>query len=153
MKVGLRARSLAEIPSGPVAGRGAVIQFARADCRLKCRGGDKLVVFQSLVPTAKVLNGCVDVVFVYGEDKIYTTIEDLCRWEQALENNQLVTAATFQTAISPGKLNDGSPTRYGFGWNLGERAGSKAHFHAGSWLGYRTAIMRIPEPRLTIVVL
>jgi N-acyl-D-amino-acid deacylase len=91
--------------------------------------------------------------FVYGEDNIYTTIEDLYRWDQALENNKLVTAATFQTAVSTGKLNDGSPTRYGFGWNLGERAGSTAHFHGGSWLGYRTAIMRIPELRLTIVVL
>ena len=91
--------------------------------------------------------------FVYGEDNIYTTIEDLYLWDQALENNKLVTAATFQTAISPGKLNDGSPTRYGFGWNLGERAGSKAHFHSGSWLGYRTGIMRIPGRRLTIAVL
>ena len=55
--------------------------------------------------------------------------------------------------MNPGKLNDGSLTHYGFGWNLGERSGSKAHFYGGAWLGYRTAIMRIPEQRLTIVVL
>jgi len=91
--------------------------------------------------------------FVYGEDNIYTTIEDLYLWDQALENNKLVTSATFQAALNPGKLNDGSSTHYGFGWNLGERSGSKAYFHGGSWLGYRTAIMRIPEKRLTIAVL
>jgi CubicO group peptidase (beta-lactamase class C family) len=77
--------------------------------------------------------------FVYGEDNIYTTIEDLYRWDQALESNKLVTAATFQTALSTGRLNDGSSTHYGFGWNLGERAGCTAHFHGGAWLGYRTA--------------
>jgi CubicO group peptidase (beta-lactamase class C family) len=91
--------------------------------------------------------------FVYGEDNIYTTIEDLHRWDQALETNKLVRAATFQTAVTAGKLNDGSPTHYGFGWNLGERAGSTAQFHGGAWLGYRTAIMRIPKRRLTIIVL
>jgi CubicO group peptidase (beta-lactamase class C family) len=90
---------------------------------------------------------------VYGEDNIYTTLEDLYRWDQALENNKLVTAATFQAAITPGKLNDGSATSYGFGWNIGERAGAAAQFHGGAWLGYRTAIMRIPARRLTIIVL
>ena len=90
---------------------------------------------------------------VYGEDNIYTTMEDLYRWDQALETNKLVTAATFQEAIRPGKLNDGSATDYGFGWRLGERAGHKAYFHSGSWLGYRNGILRIPERRLTVVVL
>jgi CubicO group peptidase (beta-lactamase class C family) len=90
---------------------------------------------------------------VYGEDKIYTTIEDLYRWDQALEQHKLVSAATFEEAIKPGKLNDGSATSYGFGWNIGERLGSKAEFHSGAWLGFRTALMRIPERRFTVVVL
>ena len=67
MKLGCTARSLAEIPAEPVMGRRTVIQFSSADCRLKCRGGDELVVFQSLVPTVKVLNGRVDVVFAVDE--------------------------------------------------------------------------------------
>ena len=91
--------------------------------------------------------------FVYGEDNIYTTIEDLYRWDQALEQHKLVPAATFEEAIKPGRLNDGSATAYGFGWNLGERGGSKAHSHGGSWLGFRTAILRIPGQRLTVAVL
>lgn len=91
--------------------------------------------------------------FVYGEDNIYTTVEDLFRWDQALEHNKLVKAATFQEALTPGKLNNGSATSYGFGWNLGERLGSRANFHSGSWLGFRTGIMRVPEKRLTVVVL
>lgn len=90
---------------------------------------------------------------VYGEDNIYTTVEDLYLWDQALDTEKLVKAATFQQALTPGKLNDGTATSYGFGWALERVHGLEAHAHGGAWLGFRTYILRFPSQRFTVAVL
>ena len=90
---------------------------------------------------------------IYGEDNIFTTVEDMYKWDQALYTEQLVKAATFKEGITPGRLNDGRPTEYGFGWWLGKVLGLDAMFHDGSWVGFRTHILRFPSEHFTVVVL
>jgi CubicO group peptidase (beta-lactamase class C family) len=90
---------------------------------------------------------------VYGEDNIYTTVEDLYHWDQALYTEKLVRAATLKEAFTPGKLNNGTATRYGFGWFVDEVLGLEALVHGGSWLGFRTYVLRFPDQRFTVVVL
>ena len=53
---------------------------------------------------------------VVGDGNVYSTAEDLYLWDQALYTEKLVKKATFQEAITPGKLNNGEATKYGFGW-------------------------------------
>jgi len=86
---------------------------------------------------------------IYGEDNIYTTIEDMYRWDQALYTEKLVKTVTLEQAFTSGKLNNGEATGYGFGWfvNPGWL------MHSGSWLGYRSCILRIPLKHFTVVVL
>jgi CubicO group peptidase (beta-lactamase class C family) len=96
---------------------------------------------------------------IYGEDNIYTTVEDMARWDRALYSNKLVRAATLREAVTPGRLNsgkmtqygsvDGRLTYYGFGWLIDA---DKA-YHPGGWLGYRTAILRFSKQRLSVVIL
>lgn len=90
---------------------------------------------------------------VYGGDNIYSTIEDMYQWDQALYTENLVRAATLREAFTPGRLNDGTATRYGFGWGLQEALGREALAHGGSWLGFRTYILRFPDQRFTVIVL
>lgn len=90
---------------------------------------------------------------VYGGDNIYSTIEDMYLWDQALSTEKLVRAATLREAFTPGRLNDGTATRYGFGWGLQQALGREALAHSGSWLGFRTYILRFPDQRFTVVVL
>lgn len=90
---------------------------------------------------------------VYGQDNIYSTIEDLYAWDQALATEKLVRAATLEEAFTPGKLNDGTATRYGFGWFVEEVLGREALVHGGSWLGFRTYFLRFPKQRFTVIVL
>jgi CubicO group peptidase (beta-lactamase class C family) len=86
---------------------------------------------------------------IYGEDGIYTTLEDMGRWIKAIDEKKLVTLMTWQRAFTSGRLNNGRFTGYGFGWFLqGEYA-----WHNGEWLGFRTYIAHHPKARLNVVVL
>jgi CubicO group peptidase (beta-lactamase class C family) len=86
---------------------------------------------------------------VYGEDGIYTTIDDMVRWDQALYTAALVKQSTLDEAFRPGKLNDGTPIDSGYGWFIGEEFVD----HDGAWLGFRTYIRRYRSRRLTVLVL
>ncbi len=55
---------------------------------------------------------------VWGDGNVYSSVEDLLIWEQALLTEKLIKKATLQDAFKPAKLNDGSFSWYGFGWGL-----------------------------------
>ena len=48
---------------------------------------------------------------------------------------------------------DGSPAEYGFGWFLNPYNGHRRMWHYGETLGFRTAIQRFVDDRLTVIVL
>ncbi len=90
---------------------------------------------------------------IYGEDGIYTTIEDMLQWDRAIEQNRLVKPETFAEALRPGILNNGAPTKCGFAWLLKTFGDLDAYWHDGEWAGFRTYHVRIPARRLAVVVL
>jgi CubicO group peptidase (beta-lactamase class C family) len=93
----------------------------------------------------------------YGEDGVYTTLEDMFLWDQALLSSAdrlpkakcLVSDDTLDLIFRPGTLNNGASTGYAFGWLTGDTYVD----HAGGWLGFQTYIRRYFNGRLTIVVL
>ena len=95
----------------------------------------------------------VDMTLPYAAGALYSTVEDLYKWDQALYTEQLVKTATFEEAINPGRLNDNSFTDYGFGWGLGTVLGRDATYHNGSWAGFRIYILRFRTERFTVVLL
>lgn len=88
-----------------------------------------------------------------GDGNVFSNLQDLARWEAAIAAGKLAKPETWKLAFTPGKSIDGKATKYGFGWNLGERNGKPFQNHGGGWAGTRTAISRFPENQLTIVVL
>src|SRR6267378_1118128 len=114
-----------------------------------------------------------------GDGAIYSNLEDLTKWDDALRNHTLLSENEFQPALTPVKLNDGSeprwplepnddnlhpgkPVSYGFGWFLdpfesvpGASYGRHARmWHAGSTMGFRTVIERFTEgDGLTVIIL
>ena len=90
---------------------------------------------------------------VLGDGGIYSSIDDLFRWDQALYTTQLVRADTLQQAFTSVLLTNGKPTNYGFGWEIGEFQGIKTVRHGGSTIGFRTNILRIPDRKFTVIVL
>jgi hypothetical protein len=90
---------------------------------------------------------------IYGEDNIYSTVEDMYKWDQALYTERLVKTSTLKEAFNPGRLNDGAPTANGFGWRVGNFLGLDRVWHGGSWLGFRNQIFRFPKQHFTVVIL
>ena len=97
---------------------------------------------------------------VLGDGGIYSSLEDLARWDRALRDHTLLSEAEMQPALTavspadgPARTPEGQTLSYGFGWFLDPYSGHKRMFHDGSTVGFRTTIQRFPDDNLTIVVL
>jgi CubicO group peptidase (beta-lactamase class C family) len=88
-----------------------------------------------------------------GDGGIYTNVDDMTRWDQALSEATLVDAATLEQATTPPQLPGTAATQYGFGWFVDTYRGEKRWRHTGETSGFHNAILRFPDRRLTIVIL
>jgi CubicO group peptidase (beta-lactamase class C family) len=88
-----------------------------------------------------------------ADGSLYFTAEDIAKWDEALEKQELLSASSFKQMWTPATLNDGSKTEYGFGWNLGKnQAGHRLIEHGGAWQGFATYIGRHPDEHLSVAV-
>ncbi len=88
---------------------------------------------------------------IVGDGNVYSSVEDLYKWDQALYTEKLVKQSTFKEAITPGKLNDGSNSNYGFGWFV-QKQDSEVD-HSGGWAGFGTYIDRFIAGNQTFIFL
>lgn len=84
---------------------------------------------------------------------LYSTVEDMYLWDQALYTDKLVKQSTLEQAFIPGTLNDGSKTSYGFGWMIHDYFGLRELDHLGGQPGFSTYIGRYIDVHFTIVIL
>ena len=89
---------------------------------------------------------------VLGDGGVYSSITDYYKWDQALYSDKLVSRKTLEEAFTPGRLADGTPTIYGFGWRIEKKASVRVIHHNGSTCGFSTAVRRVPEKQLTVVI-
>ena len=96
---------------------------------------------------------------VLGDGGIYTSVDDLAKWDRALREHTLLSEAEMQPALTPVHVTDGPPTSegrnvsYGFGWFLDPYKGHRRMSHDGETIGFRTTIQRFPNDQLTVMVL
>ena len=95
-----------------------------------------------------------------GDGGVYSSLEDLAKWDKALADHTLLTAAEMQPAWTPVKVADnsvvepdGTAAAYGFGWFLNPYKGHPRMWHYGETVGFGTTIQRFAEGNLTIVIL
>jgi CubicO group peptidase (beta-lactamase class C family) len=91
---------------------------------------------------------------VYGPGRLYSTVNDLLKWDRALKNKRLISGEDQKLMFSNSKLNSGENTNYGLGWFLkdDEKFG-KLVYHSGKWVGYITFLERDLESDKTIIIL
>ncbi len=87
-----------------------------------------------------------------GDGAIFTTVEDLFLWDQAFYNNKLGKELT-ELIQTTGVLNSGKELDYAFGLRISDYRGLKTVGHGGSWVGFRSAMIRFPEQRFSVVCL
>jgi CubicO group peptidase (beta-lactamase class C family) len=90
---------------------------------------------------------------VVGPTNVYTTVEDLARWDENFYTCQIGGEAVTKQMHQPGKLNDGTELSYAFGLELGQHRGWRMVEHGGGQGGYCSWMVRFPELRLSVVVL
>ncbi|MCA1816475.1 MAG: beta-lactamase family protein [Acidobacteria bacterium] len=91
---------------------------------------------------------------VLGDGGVYSSVEDLRKWDAALYTEKLVRPATLAQAFTAQVPNsDQGAAAYGFGWYVETYRGRRAVWHYGSTVGFRTAIVRFPDERSAVVVL
>jgi hypothetical protein len=89
----------------------------------------------------------MDMTVPYAAGALYSTTEDLLRWDRALYTNTLVSQKSLDEIFTPEK--DG----YGYGWIIGTRFDRQVIAHGGGIYGFATHIARFPADRLTVIVL
>ncbi len=90
---------------------------------------------------------------VCGDGGVFSSAIDLFKWNEALYTERLVKKETLQEAYKPYVLNDGSVGDYGFGWSVNEIDSNKVVDHSGSWIGFRTHILRDITNKHCVIVL
>jgi CubicO group peptidase (beta-lactamase class C family) len=134
----LRERIFAPLGmSGTVAHEEGVTTVAHRAFGHSARGGSWLRTDQS--PTSAVL----------GDGGIYSSIDDLARWDAALYDDRLLGPESRRQAFSPAARSDDPAVAYGLGW----RVTGDSLWHSGESIGFRNVIVRFPARRLTAVIL
>lgn len=90
---------------------------------------------------------------VLGDGGIYSSIDDLIRWDAALARGTLITDSLWREATTPYRLTDGRATEYGHGWFIDRFEGRRRHRHHGETRGFTNSIYRFPDDGLTTIVL
>jgi CubicO group peptidase (beta-lactamase class C family) len=88
-----------------------------------------------------------------GDGGIYTSLEDMAKWDAALASRALLPDREMQAAWQPFALPDGKRVDYGYGWFLEPFLGHARQWHYGETIGFRTGIHRFPADHLSVVVL
>ncbi|OFY22203.1 MAG: hypothetical protein A2X02_00050 [Bacteroidetes bacterium GWF2_29_10] len=90
---------------------------------------------------------------VLGDKGIFSTVEDLYKWDQALYSNRLVSFYTLNEAFEKGTLSNNNHFNYGYGFRLREVNDKKIVYHNGWWKGFKSGFTRLIEDQCTIIIL
>ena len=104
-----------------------------------------------------------------GDGGIYSNLQDLARWDEALSRHALLSEAEMRAALTPVATPDGAPhwdsgpgdadplagrpVWYGFGWFLDPYKGHSRMWHYGETVGFKSSIQRFTKENLTVIVL
>lgn len=86
---------------------------------------------------------------VLGDGGIYSSIDDLAKWDAAFYDDRLLSDASRRQAFTPWTKTDAPDVEYGFGW----RITGESQWHSGETIGFRNVIVRYPQQRLTVILL
>lgn len=91
--------------------------------------------------------GYIDMTIPFSAGAIYSTTEDLLRWQQGLFGGKLLSAASLKKMTTPFKQN------YAFGLSVTKVNGHALINHNGGIEGFNTRMDYYPDDRLNVIVL
>lgn len=89
----------------------------------------------------------------YGATSLFTTIEDLAKWDENFYTKKVGGDAFINLMQITGELNNKTPQTYASGLIVSNYKGHKTVGHSGSDAGYRSNIIRFPDEHFSVVIL
>jgi CubicO group peptidase (beta-lactamase class C family) len=90
----------------------------------------------------------------YGDKNVYSTPRDLLKWDQAWYNGSVLNQPLVDSAFLPYSNERPSTYNYGLGWRLLMQPNDKkVIYHNGRWHGFNSAFARLPDEKVTIIIL
>ena len=87
----------------------------------------------------------------YASGSLMSTVDDMLKWQEAINDNLLVSQSTIDKVFRKNSLNNGEQITYGYGWHLKDIDGVPTREHGGSVFGFKS--MGIYVPSLDIYVI
>lgn len=94
----------------------------------------------------------VNTLTALGSSSLYTTVEDLAKWERNFIDAKVGGPAVVKRLYQQEKLNNGREISYAFGLVRGNHRGLENWGHGGSWAGVRTNFVRFPQQKLAVAL-
>lgn len=98
-----------------------------------------------------------DMSWAGGAGALYSTVEDLYRWNEAIFGGRALSDASLKAAWTPVQTrqnkHDPPESGYGFGWAVGQFRGVQEISHGGGLNGFSSFLLRLPGQHFTVVVL
>jgi CubicO group peptidase (beta-lactamase class C family) len=94
-----------------------------------------------------------------GDKGVYSTAEDMLKWDNALKTGKVLSEESLEEAYKPRSFEresfDNSETKnYGYGWRMSKQAdGNNIIYHNGWWHGNNNVFARNLRDNTTIIVL
>lgn len=90
-----------------------------------------------------------------GAAALYSTVEDLFIWNEALHSGKVLSKKAYQEMISPYQFTNGFVPFVGYGFGLGieDIAGHPTIGHPGQLYGFHADILRLPDDNITYIFL
>lgn len=89
--------------------------------------------------------------WVNGAGTIYSSVEDMLKWDEALYTNKIIGLEYIKSAQSSFTLNNGLKTEYGYGFEIANNNETKIITHSGMINGFQANMIRIPKHRIYII--
>ncbi|MED4783853.1 serine hydrolase domain-containing protein [Brevibacillus choshinensis] len=89
----------------------------------------------------------MDMTIPRGAYGMYSTVEDLWKWDQALYTEKLIDAEWLAKMFEPYQFG------YGYGWAVDQQAGKKVISHFGDINGFHCDMYRVVDDQLVVIAL
>lgn len=87
----------------------------------------------------------------FASGSLMSNVSDMLKWQNALNQNLLLSAASAKKVFSKYKLNNGEEFTYGYGWHIREMDGISTREHGGSIFGFKTMGVYIPSEDIYVI--
>jgi CubicO group peptidase (beta-lactamase class C family) len=89
----------------------------------------------------------------YSAGALFSTVDDLWKWNQAIFTYKLVKRESLEKAWTPTTLNSGKQVGYGYAWQFGRLGDAKVIGHGGAIDGFLSMEIYVPDQKIYVCIL